>query len=254
MSWSQEIPALARRMFALAGVSLPWQVEARKAEELTLSLAGNPLTVCAPDLSGAGRGLFQAACALKEGRPLPHLPQKRRIASCGMMLDMSRGGVMTVEAVKRMIDAQAALGLNLMMLYTEDTYPVADYPYLGYLRGRYTGDELRERLGRAPRLGEVAAACGMDAWQAAQIELLTRPLSVEGSGEIALTGAGGIDEERLALRMALDALPGEERRVILLRYFRDATQQETARLLGKSQAQISRIERRALAALRAAMS
>ena len=116
------------------------------------------------------------------------------------------------------------------------------------------GDELSERLGRVPRLGEVAAACGMDAWQAAQIELLAHPLSVEGSGEIALTGAGGIDEERLALRIALDALPGEERRVILLRYFRDATQQETARLLGKSQAQISRIERRALAALRAAMS
>ena len=94
----------------------------------------------------------------------------------------------------------------------------------------------------------------MDAWQAAQIELLAHPLSVEGSGKIALTGAGGIDEERLALRMALDALPGEERRVILLRYFRDVTQQETARLLGKSQAQVSRIERRALAALRAAMS
>ena len=159
MSWSQEIPALARRMFALAGVSLPWQVEARKAEELTLSLAGNTLTVCAPDLSGAGRGLFQAACALKEGRPLPRLPQKRRIASCGMMLDMSRGGVMTVDAVKGMIDAQAALGLNLMMLYTEDTYPVADYPYLGYLRGRYTVDELRELDGYAASSGVELVPC-----------------------------------------------------------------------------------------------
>lgn len=116
------------------------------------------------------------------------------------------------------------------------------------------GDELCGRLGRAPRLGEVAAACGMDAWQAAQIELLTHPMSVESGEGLALTGAGGIDEERLALRMALDALPGEERRVILLRYFRDATQQETARMLGKSQAQVSRIERRALDALRAALS
>ena len=72
-----------------------------------------------------------------------------------MMLDMSRGGVMTVEAVKGMIDAQAALGLNLMMLYTEDTYPVAGYPYLGYLRGRYTEAELRE-------LDDYAASSGVE--------------------------------------------------------------------------------------------
>ena len=155
MMWHDEIPALARRMFRMAGVPLTWQVEAREAEELTLSLSGDTLTVCAPDLSGAGRGLFQAACALKEGRDIPCLSQKRHIASCGMMLDMSRGGVMTVEAVKRMIDAQAALGLNLMMLYTEDTYPVAGYPYLGYLRGRYTEAELRE-------LDDYAASSGVE--------------------------------------------------------------------------------------------
>ena len=159
MMWHDEIPSLAQRMFRMAGVPLNWHVEAREADELTLSLSGNTLTVCAPDLSGAGRGLFQAACALKEGRPLPHLPQKRRIASCGMMLDMSRGGVMTVDAVKGMIDAQAALGLNLMMLYTEDTYPVADYPYLGYLRGRYTGDELRELDGYAASSGVELVPC-----------------------------------------------------------------------------------------------
>ena len=155
MMWHDEIPALAQRMFRMAGVPLTWQVEARKAEELTLSLSGDTLTVCAPDLSGAGRGLFQAACALKEGRDIPCLSQKRHIASCGMMLDMSRGGVMTVEAVKGMIDAQAALGLNLMMLYTEDTYPVAGYPYLGYLRGRYTEAELRE-------LDDYAASSGVE--------------------------------------------------------------------------------------------
>ena len=155
MMWHDEIPSLAQRMFRMAGVPLNWHVEAREAEELTLSLSGDTLTVCAPDLSGAGRGLFQAACALKEGREIPRLTQRRHIASCGMMLDMSRGGVMTVEAVKRMIDAQAALGLNLMMLYTEDTYPVAGYPYLGYLRGRYTEAELRE-------LDDYAASSGVE--------------------------------------------------------------------------------------------
>ena len=42
-----------------------------------------------------------------------------------------------------------------MMLYTEDTYPVAGYPYLGYLRGRYTEAELRE-------LDDYAASSGVE--------------------------------------------------------------------------------------------
>ena len=62
---------------------------------------------------------------------------------------------MTVEAVKRMIDAHIALGLNMMMLYTEDTYTVPEATYLGYLRGRYTEEEMRE-------LDDYAAAFGVE--------------------------------------------------------------------------------------------
>ena len=114
---------------------------------------------------------------------------------------------------------------------------------------------LREQLGRAPRLEEVAGACGMDAHQAAQLEVMAgTPLSMEGSdGEAllrTLAGEEDIDVERVALRMAMNELEAEEQRVVLLRYYRDMTQQETARLLGSSQAQISRIERRALDRLR----
>ena len=90
---------------------------------------------------------------------MPKLHQKRHIASCGMMLDMSRGGVMKVEAVKRMIDAHAALGLNMMMLYTEDTYTVPEAPYLGYLRGRYTEKELREMDDYAADSGVELVPC-----------------------------------------------------------------------------------------------
>ena len=36
------------------------------------------------------------------------------------------------------------MGYNTLMYYTEDTYEVKDEPYFGYLRGRFTADELRE--------------------------------------------------------------------------------------------------------------
>ena len=62
----------------------------------------------------------------------------------GVMLDMSRNGVMKVSEVKKMIDALEKMGYNCLELYTEDTYEIEGEPYFGYLRGRYTGAELKE--------------------------------------------------------------------------------------------------------------
>ena len=56
--------------------------------------------------------------------------------------------------------------------------------------------------------------------------------------------------EREALRTAIAALPDREQQVILLRYYRGMTQDRAARVLGVSQVQVSRIERRAVERLR----
>ena len=54
--------------------------------------------------------------------------------------------------------------------------------------------------------------------------------------------------------MALEQLETQERRLILLRYFRGLSQKETANLLGKSQAQVSRMERQAIERLKAQLT
>ena len=59
--------------------------------------------------------------------------------------------------------------------------------------------------------------------------------------------------ERLALRSAIDALPERERQVILLRFYKNLTQDRAAKVLGVSQVQVSRIERRAVEHLRQAL-
>ncbi len=61
----------------------------------------------------------------------------------GVMLDCSRNGVMTVEALEQYVDILAKMGYNTLMLYTEDTYEVDGEPYFGYLRGRYSKEELK---------------------------------------------------------------------------------------------------------------
>ena len=54
----------------------------------------------------------------------------------------------------------------------------------------------------------------------------------------------------IALREAVDQLPEKERMTILLRYFKGLTQERAARVLGVSQVQVSRLERRGLERLR----
>lgn len=50
--------------------------------------------------------------------------------------------------------------------------------------------------------------------------------------------------ERLTLRSAMEELPEREQQVLLLRYYKNLTQIQCARVLGVSQVQISRLERR----------
>lgn len=62
----------------------------------------------------------------------------------GIMLDCSRNAVMTVEKIKEFALLMKASGYNTLMLYTEDTYEVNNQPYFGYMRGRYSKNELKE--------------------------------------------------------------------------------------------------------------
>ena len=58
------------------------------------------------------------------------------------MIDSSRCGVSTVKSVKRLIDRLAMMGYNMLLLYTEDTLTLPSRPYFGYMRGKYTPEEL----------------------------------------------------------------------------------------------------------------
>ena len=50
--------------------------------------------------------------------------------------------------------------------------------------------------------------------------------------------------DKLLLRTAIESLPERDRKIIVLRYFRDMTQSEVAEKIGVSQVQVSRIESR----------
>jgi hypothetical protein len=58
------------------------------------------------------------------------------------MIDCSRGGVLRPKTVYFFLNNMALMGLNMLQLYTEDTYEVEGEPLFGYLRGKYTTREL----------------------------------------------------------------------------------------------------------------
>lgn len=119
---------------------------------------------------------------------------------------------------------------------------------------------LSARLGREPTLSELAEDTGLTAEEIAAAETATEPVislqTETGEGGLTLEGmlSTGQEEEglveRLTLRAAIAGLPEREQQVLLLRYYRGMTQMNTARVLGVSQVQVSRLERRALERLR----
>ena len=124
-------------------------------------------------------------------------------------------------------------------------------------------EKLKNTLGREPVLSELSEETGLRPEEIAQCELaVAEPESLQrdtGDG-LTLEGMLGSESpeeslvEKIALREAIEVLPERERMTILLRFFKGLTQEQTARLLGVSQVQVSRLERRALEKLRALLA
>ena len=117
--------------------------------------------------------------------------------------------------------------------------------------------------GKSPKISYLAKEMGvsrehiMEILEAidsmANIESLDNELIPEG-----MHGGHYVDEEQqnvelIDLKAAIKDLADRERQIIVLRYFKDMTQQQIAKVLGISQVQVSRIEKKVLGRMRERM-
>ena len=113
-------------------------------------------------------------------------------------------------------------------------------------------EQLSTALGRDATVSEVAAVMERTPGEVAEaLAATTPPVSLTGSEE---EGGGQIDlpvdspEELLsnilALKQAMARMEEQDRRLIILRYYGNRTQTETARELGMTQVQVSRREKK----------
>ena len=129
---------------------------------------------------------------------------------------------------------------------------------------RVVRNQLTTALGRDPTIAEISRQTGFSPEEIAMAETATaatesiqRETGEEGfSLENVLTDTESeeIMVEKIALRQAISALPEREATVIKLRFFHGLTQQRVAKVLGVSQVQVSRIEKKAINRLREMMS
>ncbi|WP_026423860.1 SigB/SigF/SigG family RNA polymerase sigma factor [Actinokineospora inagensis] len=131
------------------------------------------------------------------------------------------------------------------------------------------GNELSQRLGRAPTPSEIAAHLGMsreevyeglEAGQVYQSVSLDEALSAGDPDSDPLADTLGEDDSALlgiedheSLRPLIERLPERERRILLLRFFRNMTQTQIAEKIGVSQMHVSRLLARTLETLRAGL-
>jgi RNA polymerase sporulation-specific sigma factor len=121
-------------------------------------------------------------------------------------------------------------------------------------------NQLLQALGREPTLQEIANQTGFTIEEIATAETATACVESmqQESGEDGFTLENILSDteseeamlERVSLRQAIEKLSEKEALVIRLRYFHGLTQDRVSKVLGVSQVQVSRIEKKALSRLR----
>ena len=126
--------------------------------------------------------------------------------------------------------------------------------------------EKRLSLGEDAGIEAVAAAVGISKQDAASALFASSPVhSLEEAAydddDSTTLGSTIADEDaeirqfdRFALRMAIEKLSDHHKKLIILRYFRDMSQTETAKIMGLTQVKVSREEKRIMEILRRELS
>ena len=120
------------------------------------------------------------------------------------------------------------------------------------------GERLTDRLGREPTMDELSEELGVEKEELVQameaggeVDSLYRPIHQKEGSEIRLLDK--IEEkeksedkilDRIVLKQLLESLDPQERRLIWLRYFADRTQSDVGKIMGISQVQVSRMEKK----------
>ncbi len=127
---------------------------------LSVSLHGNKGEIVYAERCQFFRALGLAVEQLREGNEEFTITEQPAFTMNGPMFDMSQGNAaFNINTLKGVLRKLAVMGLNTLMLYTEDNYEIQNHPYFGYMRPSYTEAQLKELDDYAFDLGVEMIPC-----------------------------------------------------------------------------------------------
>ena len=142
---NQELEAGIQRLKSVLGYEIGdgITVTAKQGDKIGVSLKNGSATIYYRDKVQFFRGIGVLAENAKLSDSF-EIFEDGYFESITTMIDTSRCGAPTVASFKSLVDYLAVMGYGGMLIYIEDMIKLDDYPYFGYMRGRYTVEELRE--------------------------------------------------------------------------------------------------------------
>lgn len=128
-------------------------------EGLTVTLSGDVAMIGYSRTVEYYRGLSILARWQEEGRVAGHCDERAVVSHLTYMVDCSRNAVCNMDYLKKLLVWMAFMGYDRLMLYTEDTYEIEGRPFFGFLRGRFSREEIRELDAYAGELGIELVPC-----------------------------------------------------------------------------------------------
>lgn len=133
-----------------------FKVSASLSNELSISGDNHDIKITYRRENELFRALSYLPDYLKNGKEIHETSSYKMLCYMG---DCSRNAVYNISTAKQMIRYLARMGYDSMMLYTEDTYELPDYPYFGHMRGRFSETELTELDDYATMFGIELIPC-----------------------------------------------------------------------------------------------
>lgn len=147
----KDFDELKSRIWGLVGFEYDGELEFTHFDGVRVLFKNGKATLGGVSRAQAARALFLFAMERSRGSDDIDIAQKPRFERLGVMLDLAVP--MTAEGIIKYMEHMAALGFNYLLMYMETAFEVKEYPFMGYMRGGYSKEELQRIDAEGEKLG-----------------------------------------------------------------------------------------------------
>lgn len=122
-----------------------FEVTQKDGNDISISAKNSKVEIIYSKPCHFNRAYGLAVEQLKNGLTDFSICEHPQFESNGPMFDLSQGNAaFNIKTFKKILSYLALMGLDTVMMYCEDGFEVKTQPYLGYMRARYSAEEIKE--------------------------------------------------------------------------------------------------------------